>query len=89
MTGLVLFFLVATLLWSLLVLGLSRLLADGGASVVAITRWLELDPATTQWFADALAEAGSPGRGLMVLIWATGMGVLTFLVWLAASRRRS
>jgi hypothetical protein len=89
MTGLLLVFLVAAALWSLIVLGLSRLLADGGASVVAITRWLELDPSTTQWFADSLAEADSPGRGLMFLIWATGVGVLAFLLWLATPRRRS
>jgi hypothetical protein len=89
MTGLLLLFLPLAIGWSLIAWGLYRLLADGGATLVAITRWLELEPATTQWFADSLAAAGSPGRGLMLAIWAAGLLVLAGLAWLATPRRRS
>lgn len=82
-------FLVLALVWSLIAFGLFRFLADGGASLVAITRWLELEPATTQWFADSLAAAGTPGRGLSLAIWAGGVLVIAAVAWLTAPRRRS
>lgn len=81
--------LVAAVLWSLVAFGLFHLLADGGALLVALTRWLELDPAATQWFADSLSEAGSPGAGLALTIWGAGLVVLVALFALTSGRNRS
>lgn len=85
--ALALIFLVAGLVWTAVAFGLYLLLADGGASLVAITRWLDLEPATTQWFADTLALADLPARGLVLIIWSAGLALILWLAWLAASHR--
>jgi hypothetical protein len=89
MTARAFVFLAAALLWSLIALGLGQVLADGGASLVAFGRWLELEPASTQWVTDSLAEAGRPARGLVLLIWGLGLLVLLLLALLAGGRSRT
>ena len=80
-----LFWTVATVLalaWSGVSWLLWRLAGAGGAVVVTITRWLELEPATTQWLADALDMAGDVIQLVVVLIWLIGLLVLLIALWL-------
>jgi hypothetical protein len=73
---------VAAILWSLLGWFLHALAGSGSAAVVTVTRWLELDPASTQWIADTLALAGGIAQWLVILIWLMGLGLLGALGWL-------
>ncbi len=73
---------VLALLWSGLFWLLWRLAGAGGAGVVAVTRWLELEPSTTQWLADALDMAGDLLQFVVVLVWLIGLLVLAIALWL-------
>lgn len=80
-----LFWIVAVLLglaWSGLGWLLWRLAGAGGAAVVAVSRWLELEPSSTQWLADALDMAGWLAQLVVVLVWLIGLLVLVAMLWL-------
>ena len=70
------------LAWSLLAWLLYAIAGSGGAAVVSLTRWLEIDPASTQWIADTLSLAGGIAQWLVVLMWLLGMAVLGVVGWL-------
>ncbi len=72
------------LFWSLLAWAFHSLAASGGAAVVTVTRWLDIEPSTTQWIADGLALAGGVAQWLVVLVWLVGIGVLALLGWLVS-----
>lgn len=74
--------LVLGLSWSGLSWMLFRLAGAGGATVVAITRWLEIEPSTTQWLADGLDLAGGVVQLLVVLVWLVGLSVMGICLWL-------
>ncbi len=62
---------------------------SGGAAVVGVTRWLELEPASTQWIADGLSMAGGIAQWLVILVWLIGVGVLGLLAWLGSEAMNS
>lgn len=72
----------AALLWSGLAWGLHALAGAGSAAVVRITRWLELEPESTQWLADGLAMAGDLAQMLVLIGWAIGLAALGSVGWL-------
>lgn len=72
----------AALLWSGLAWGLHALAGAGSAAVVRITRWLELEPESTQWLADGLAIAGDLAQMLVLIGWAIGLAALGAVGWL-------
>lgn len=72
------------LIWSALAWFFYSLAGAGGAAVVGVTRWLEIEPSTTQWLADGLSMAGGVAQWLVVLGWLLGMIVLVAIARLAA-----
>jgi hypothetical protein len=66
----------SALFWSLLAWALHAIAGSGSAAVVTVTRWLSLEPASTQWIADGLLLAGGVAQWLVVVIWLLGLGVL-------------
>ncbi len=75
---------VLALLWSLFGWMLHALAGSGSAAVVTLTRWLDLEPASTQWVADGLGLAGDVAQWLVVLVWLLGMAVLGLVGWFSA-----
>lgn len=73
---------VLALIWSALAWLFFSLAGAGGAAVVAVTRWLDLDPLTTQWLADGLALAGGAAQWLVGIAWGLGMAVLGAIGWM-------
>lgn len=73
----------AALLWSGLGWALYALAGAGSPAVVRVTRWLEMEPESTQWLADGLAMAGDLAQLLVVIAWAIGMAALAAVGWLA------
>ncbi len=67
---------VAGLIWSALAWFIYSLAGAGGAAVVGITRWLDIDPSATQWLADGLSLAGGVAQWLVGIAWAIGVIVL-------------
>ena len=74
----------AALVWSGLSWGLHALAGAGSPAVVRLTRWLEMEPESTQWLADGLAMAGGLAQVLVLIGWAIGMAALAGVGWLAA-----
>lgn len=74
---------VLALIWSALAWFIWSLAGAGGAAVVTVTRWLELDPSATQWLADGLSLAGGAAQILVALAWLLGMVVLAIVARLA------
>lgn len=79
---------VVGLIWSALAFLVHSLAGAGGSAVVAVTRWLGIDPSTTQWLADGLAMAGDVAQWLVVFGWALGVGVLGFVGWVVGQADR-
>lgn len=73
---------VAGLAWTGLAWLLHSIAGSGGAAVVGVTRWLDLEPSSTQWIADGLSMAGGVAQWLVILVWLIGAGVLALLAWL-------
>lgn len=71
------------LFWSALAWFIYSLAGAGGAAVVRVTRWLDIDPSTTQWLADGLSVAGGVAQWLVVFGWLLGVVVLGTVGWLA------
>ena len=71
------------LIWSALAWFFYSLAGAGGAAVVSVTRWLDMDPSTTQWLADGLAMAGGFAQWLVVFGWVLGLVVLGLVGWVA------
>ena len=71
------------LIWSALAWFFYTLAGAGGAAVVSVTRWLDIDPSTTQWLADGLSMAGGVAQWLVVFGWLLGITVLGLVGWLA------
>jgi hypothetical protein len=71
-------------LWSLLAWLLHGLAGSGSAAVVTLSRWLDIEPASTQWLADGLAMAGGLAQVLVVLAWLVGMGMLGLFGWMGS-----
>ncbi|MBS3960698.1 MAG: hypothetical protein KGZ61_02515 [Sandarakinorhabdus sp.] len=63
---------------------LHSLAGSGGAAVVSVTRWLQLEPASTQWIADGLSLAGGIAQWLVILVWLIGAGALGLLAWIGS-----
>jgi uncharacterized membrane protein YhaH (DUF805 family) len=72
------------LIWSALAWFLYSLAGAGGAAVVGVTRWLDIDPSSTQWLADGLSLAGGVAQWLVGLAWVLGVIVLVMIGRLAA-----
>ncbi len=73
--------LLAVALWSGLTWLAWTIAGAGEASVVTISRWLGLNPSSTQWIAEAFALAGGIAQGLIALVWVAGLGVIALLAW--------
>lgn len=69
-------------LWSLFAWALHGLAGSGSAAVVTLSRWLDIEPASTQWLADGLAMAGGLAQVLVILAWLFGMAVLGLFGWM-------
>lgn len=67
---------ILAVIWSALAWFVWSLAGAGGAAVVAVTRWLEIDPSATQWLADTLSLAGGVAQWLVAFAWLLGMLVL-------------
>lgn len=74
----------AGLAWTGLAWLFHAIAGAGGAAVVRVTRWLDLEPAGTQWIADAFSVAGGIAQWLVVLVWLIGAGALGLLAWLGS-----
>jgi hypothetical protein len=72
------------LLWSLLAWAMHSLAGAGGAAVVTVSRWLQLEPSQTQWLADGFDLAGGAAQWLVVGVWLIGMALIAVLGWLGA-----
>lgn len=72
----------AAALWSGFGWLLYRLAGAGGGAVVAVTRWLEIEPSATQWLADGLDMAGGILQAIVVLLWLAGILLLAAVFWL-------
>lgn len=72
----------AILAWSGLGWLLWRVAGAGEAAIFTISRWLGIDPASTQWIAELVALAGGIAQWLVALVWLAGMGVIGLLAWL-------
>ncbi len=75
---------VLALIWSALAWFIYSLAGAGGAAVVGISRWLDIDPSTTQWLADGLSLAGGVAQWLVGIGWLMGIIVLAVVARLAA-----
>lgn len=64
------------LAWTAVLATLFALAGKGGAIVVRVSRWLDIEPATTQWLADGLDSAGPAARWLFAIVWAAGVAAL-------------
>ncbi len=73
---------IALLLWSGIAWLLYALAGAGSSVVVHVTRWLDLEPGTTQWLADGLAAAGGVAQWLVVFIWLLGAAAIGVVGWL-------
>lgn len=71
-------------LWSLLAWLLHGIAGSGSAAVVTLSRWLDIEPASTQWLADGLAMAGGLAQVLVILAWLVGMGLLGLFGWMGS-----
>jgi len=71
-------------LWSLLAWVLHGVAGSGSAAVVTVSRWLDVEPANTQWLADGLAMAGGFAQALVVVAWLVGMAVLGLFGWMGS-----
>ncbi|QMW23614.1 hypothetical protein [Sandaracinobacteroides saxicola] len=76
------------LLWSGLAWLFYWLAGSGQAAVNSLTRFFELNPASTQWLADTLAVAGPAMQVVVVALWLVGMALLLLLGWLVPRLRR-
>lgn len=74
--------LILGLLWSGLCWLLFKLAGAGSVAVVAVTRWLDFEPSSTQWLADGLAAAGGIAQAVVGLIWLLGAGALAVVALL-------
>ena len=72
----------AALAWSGLSWLLWRVAGAGEAAVVTISRWLGINPASTQWIAELLALAGGIAQLLVAIVWLAGMALIWVLAWL-------
>lgn len=75
---------IGALLWSGLGWLAWTIAGTGEAAVVTLSRWLQIEPSSTQWIAQAFALAGGIAQWLILLVWLMGMGVIGMLVWLGA-----
>jgi hypothetical protein len=71
-------------LWSLLAWLLHGIAGSGSAAVVTVSRWLDIEPSSTQWLADGLAMAGGLAQALVILAWLIGMAVLGLFGWMGS-----
>lgn len=80
---------VLALIWSALAWFVWSLAGAGGAAVVAVTRWLEIDPSATQWLADTLSLAGGVAQWLVAFGWLLGMVVLAIVARLMSKAQEA
>ena len=71
-------------LWTLFAWLLHALAGAGGAVVTNVTRWLQIDLATTQWLADGMALAGGMAQVLVIIVWLMGMGLILMFAWMGS-----
>ena len=75
---------IGALIWSALGWMAWTIAGSGEAAVVTLSHWLQIDPASTQWIAQAFALAGGVAQWLIAIVWLMGMGVIGLLIWLGA-----
>ena len=75
---------IGALLWSALGWLAWTIAGKGEAAIVTLSRWLQIDPASTQWIAEAFALAGGIAQWLILLVWLMGMGIVGILTWLGS-----
>ena len=71
----------AALIWTAIAWLLHSIAGSGEAAVVTITRWLQIEPASTIWLANILAAIGGPTQVLVWIGWAIGMAGLALVAW--------
>lgn len=71
--------------WSALLWFLVANAGQAAPAVVTLTRWLELEPQSTQWLADALAQAGTALRWLLGAVWIIGLAGLAAMARLSTA----
>jgi hypothetical protein len=71
-------------LWSLFAWLLHGLAGSGAAAVTTVSRWLDIEPSSTQWLADGLAMAGGLAQGLVIVFWLLGLGLLGLFGWMGS-----
>lgn len=69
-------FAILGLAWTGLAVLLHDVAGSGAAAVVTISRWLQMEPSSTQWLADILHTAGGAVQLVVWLIWAVGIAGL-------------
>lgn len=75
-------------LWSLLAWAIWEMAGAGSRVVNWFTKLFQLEPASTQWLADAVQMAGGLAQILVAIFWLMGVGVLFVIGW-AAGRTAS
>jgi uncharacterized membrane protein YhaH (DUF805 family) len=78
------FFGLLAALWSGFAWLLHTLAGSGGAAVMTVSRWLDIEPSSIQWLADGLAMAGGLAQALVILIWLMGLGLLLLFGWMGS-----
>jgi hypothetical protein len=71
-------------LWSLLAWVLHGIAGSGSAAVVTVSRWLDIEPSSTQWLADGLAMAGGLAQAMVIIVWLVGVGLLGLFGWMGS-----
>ena len=69
------------LLWTSIAWLLHSIAGSGEAAVMTLTRWLQIEPASTIWLASILAASGGPTQVLVWIGWAFGMAGLGLVAW--------
>lgn len=69
------------LLWTSIAWLLHSIAGSGEAAVMTMTRWLQIEPASTIWLAEILAAIGGPTQVLVWIGWALGMAALGLVAW--------
>jgi hypothetical protein len=70
------------LTWTGLCWAAVSLVEAGPRAVLAITRWVGLEPGQTQWLGDLLAIAGGLAATVVWIIWAIGVAVALAMAWM-------
>jgi len=74
----------AALFWSLFAWALHGIAGAGAIAVYKVSGWLQIEAASVQWLADVLGAAGWMAQGLVLVVWAIGMGTIAVVAFITA-----